>query len=89
MCPFVETQNGEEPSCYWGEKSCYTSEQDLPNDLTWFQILCQGFTSGAHVERVLQAVDNWKEIQEDFRMGKLIFWLADQPSSKCSINTDD
>jgi hypothetical protein len=51
------------------------------NDQLWFDVLSQSFTSGALVQAVMETVENWKDIREEFWMGKMLLWLATQPNS--------
>jgi hypothetical protein len=59
------------------------SKETVDNDLVWFDVLSQAFTSGALVEGVMETLEGWREIRKDYDVGNIILWLASQPKSKC------
>jgi hypothetical protein len=59
------------------------TQADIDNEVVWFNVLSQDFTAAAHVEGVLQHVEDWEEIQKQLGFGAMILWLGNQPSCKC------
>jgi hypothetical protein len=57
-------------------------KQDVAlNEMLWFNVISQSVTSGALIQAVMETVENWQEIREEFWMGKMMLWLATQPHS--------
>lgn len=57
-------------------------QDEITNDLVWFGVLSQQFTSGALVDGVMEKLEDWDGIKDDFAIGNFMLWLATQPAGK-------